>query len=305
MHESSQPSTRAYPTRRSLRQAEQRPARGRHGIAPVEQAEPETAISLEPEASLAAPEQLMLLRLPAMSVRPMNLPQASEFVDTSVSKRQKRVLHGASAFGGAAALVLTLTVAGIGPASDSAAAAAFAQQQRFGTGSSPETAYEMLGSVSPEELPEESLSSFVNYTDAAVQYPFAETVGLTDGFGHRDYPIAGFHDAQDFGAPYGTPVQAIADGVVLEAGWTTDGCGWGLKLQHRIDDMDVTSRYCHMAADSHSFKVGDTVKVADQVGLVGLTGITFGAHLHFVIQVDGEAIDPMPFLLKYNRSTRS
>ena len=60
-----------------------------------------------------------------------------------------------------------------------------------------------------------------------------------------------------------------------------------------------------MQYESHAYAVGDVIRVGDPVGRVGNTGLSFGSHLHFALTVDGERTDPMPFLLKYNRATRS
>lgn len=163
-------------------------------------------------------------------------------------------------------------------------------------------ALDALGTVTVTE--EDEGANFYNFADAEVQFPFPMSVTLTDGFAYRVYPVEQFHDAQDFAAPAGTPIQAIADGVVIEAGWAYDGCGFALTLEHRIDGNDVTSRYCHMQADSHSHKLGDRLRVGDQVGLVGQTGLAFGNHLHLALRLNNEPIDPLPFLTKYNKLTR-
>jgi murein DD-endopeptidase MepM/ murein hydrolase activator NlpD len=134
--------------------------------------------------------------------------------------------------------------------------------------------------------------------------PFAEKVLLTDPFGYRTAPVEQFHDAQDFAAAAGTPVLAIADGTVLETGFASDGCGFGVKLTHRIDGKKVTSRYCHMQMGSNTLATGDTVKMGSTVGRVGSTGLAFGPHLHFALVVDDVPTDPMPFLAKYSRIDR-
>lgn len=136
--------------------------------------------------------------------------------------------------------------------------------------------------------------------EAVVNFPFTEPVSLTDGFGYRSFPVAQFHDAQDFAASHGTPIVAIADGEVIEAGPADDGCGFGLKLEHEIDGTTVTSRYCHMVDNSHALAMGDEVKMGDSVGQVGNTGMSFGPHLHLAIRVDDEPVDPMPFLFEWN-----
>lgn len=131
--------------------------------------------------------------------------------------------------------------------------------------------------------------------DSKVRYPFDQEVVLTDGFGYRTAPVEQFHDAQDMAAPHGTPIRAIAGGVVIEAGFANDGCGFGLKLQHLVDGQTLTSRYCHMESNSHSYQIGDTINIGDLAGRVGNTGLSFGPHLHLALRLNGDPIDPMPY----------
>lgn len=146
--------------------------------------------------------------------------------------------------------------------------------------------------------------TYVNNPYGIVQYPFSRGVPLTDGFGYREAPIAQMHDGQDFAAGNGAAIRSIADGVVIEVGPTTDGCGTGVKIEHEVDGLAVASRYCHMQEDSTRVVVGEQVKVGQMIGRVGSTGMSFGAHLHLVIEVAGEAVDPMPFFEKYNAISR-
>ncbi|MEV8339436.1 MULTISPECIES: M23 family metallopeptidase [Leucobacter] len=148
----------------------------------------------------------------------------------------------------------------------------------------------------PNVTAEKGLVDASSLSDSSVRYPFDEQWPNTDSFGYRTEPVAQFHDAQDIGAPGGTSIRAIASGVVLEAGFATDGCGFGLKLQHNINGQDLTSRYCHMEANSHSYQVGDTVKIGDEAGRVGNTGMSFGPHLHLALRLNGEPIDPLPYI---------
>lgn len=147
---------------------------------------------------------------------------------------------------------------------------------------------------------EKGLIDTVNLTSTKLRYPFEQQVAHTSGFGYRVAPVAGFHDAQDFGAPAGTPILIIGDGVVVQAGWENDGCGWGLKVQHNVDGDDVTSRYCHMEQSSHSYKVGDLVSSGDIAGRVGNTGLSFGPHLHLELRLNGEPTDPLPLIAKHS-----
>jgi len=150
--------------------------------------------------------------------------------------------------------------------------------------------------ASLEVPPETGLVDPTLLENSPVRYPFASKMSLTDGFGPRTVPVSGFHDAQDFAAPDGTPVLVIAGGIVLEAGWADDGCGFGLKVQHLVDDETLTSRYCHMQSDSHDYEVGDRVRFGDTAGRVGNTGMSFGAHLHLALRLEGEPIDPLPYI---------
>ncbi|MFC5338159.1 M23 family metallopeptidase [Leucobacter denitrificans] len=127
--------------------------------------------------------------------------------------------------------------------------------------------------------------------------PFDKDWPLTDGFAYRTAPVEQFHDAQDFAAADGTPVKSIGSGVVIEAGYATDGCGFSLKVQHLIaNGSTLTSRYCHMQSDSHSYAIGDEIVIGDEVGRVGNTGLSFGSHLHLALKLNGTPIDPLPYL---------
>lgn len=239
---------------------------------------------------------------------PRHSPAASPACEASPRHRTlPRVLASAVALSCAAGLVATMALPGVvrAPAASEPveSAAALPQQELAPSAFATHDSFDALGAVSAEAAGDHI--AFVNFTDAEVQFPFASSQPLTDGFGPRDYPVAGMHDAQDFAAAAGTTVQAIARGKVLETGGSSDGCGFGVLLQHTIDGLKTTSRYCHLEWASNDLEVGQWVRVGDPVGRVGATGLAFGAHLHFALTVEGEAVDPMPFLTKYNRQTRS
>ncbi|MGY4719788.1 peptidoglycan DD-metalloendopeptidase family protein [Naumannella cuiyingiana] len=84
-----------------------------------------------------------------------------------------------------------------------------------------------------------------------------------------------YHTGQDLPAPIGTPIRAAVDGVVMPA----TGGGWaGNHVIIRASDGSSTL-YAHMSTTSVS--AGQTVKAGQQIGAVGMTGRTFGPHLHF------------------------
>jgi murein DD-endopeptidase MepM/ murein hydrolase activator NlpD len=89
---------------------------------------------------------------------------------------------------------------------------------------------------------------------------------------HHDYPAA------DIAAPNGSPVYALADGVVIGS-WRTPGsrCGIGFTLS-TIDGQTWT--YCHLAYLEPTLERGAALSAGAPVGLVGQTGHATGPHLH-------------------------
>lgn len=227
-------------------------------------------------------------------------PEPQARTRAPLSRRILRV----SAAGAVGALALCAALPLTSGAADAEQPASAAAAQRLFSEVSTEAMPASFAEVSAVDSEEAVSVDYRFDPEKAVNYPFAQPVLLTDVFGYRTAPVEQFHDAQDFAATEGTPIQAIADGVVLEAGYASDGCGFGLKLEHEIDGHTVTSRYCHMQTDSHAYAVGDEVAMGDPAGKVGATGLAFGAHLHLAVVMDDEPIDPMPFLAKYSRIDR-
>jgi hypothetical protein len=100
-----------------------------------------------------------------------------------------------------------------------------------------------------------------------------------------------FHAGIDIAAPVGTPVRAIAAGVVTFAGEIADGAVV-VEVEHA---PGVTSAYAHLEPGAPVHE-GDLVVSGDVIGSVGLTGITTGPHLHFAIWSAGEPLDPLTVL---------
>jgi murein DD-endopeptidase MepM/ murein hydrolase activator NlpD len=100
-----------------------------------------------------------------------------------------------------------------------------------------------------------------------------------------------FHTGTDIAAPWGSPIVAPAWGVVTFAGTMMDGA----EVVVIAHDGGLVSLYAHL--ENYVFpvlvKAGDTVKAGDQIGNVGLTGITTGAHLHYAVLKDGAPVDPL------------
>lgn len=117
---------------------------------------------------------------------------------------------------------------------------------------------------------------------------------LTCGFGYRRDPFTGrsaFHPAIDISAPAGYPISAPADGIVLLSG-ANGALGKAVALSH---GFGLTTRYGHLS--QIHVRSGDRVKRGEVIGKVGNSGRATGFHLHYEVHVDGQAVDPMSYIL--------
>ena len=130
--------------------------------------------------------------------------------------------------------------------------------------------------------------------------PFSRPIGIeyetTSLFGTRRsydggaYASGGYHAGQDFGAPEGVPILAPADGVVVLAE-QLQVRGNAVIVDH---GRGVYSGFWHMSRIGVA--PGQSVRAGDVLGLVGNTGLSTGAHLHWELVIHGIAVDPMQFL---------
>ena len=130
-----------------------------------------------------------------------------------------------------------------------------------------------------------------------ITQPFGPTaLELVPGRTYQGTYYAHFHDGIDLAAPLGSPVVAAADGRVTFVGYLPDGAmvvlvahaGGHVSMYAHLDDTFVRPRV----------RAGDTVKAGEVVGFVGLTGITTGPHLHFVVMRGGEPVDPLSLIAR-------
>ncbi len=129
--------------------------------------------------------------------------------------------------------------------------------------------------------------------EARLQQPLyvMPTKGIfTSNFGYRWGVL---HAGIDLANSIGTPIYAVSDGVVIDAG-PTAGYGMWVKLRHA--DGTVTL-YGHV--NTTLVSVGQRVMAGDQIATMGNRGNSTGPHLHFeVLQGGTERIDPVPWLAK-------
>ncbi|PYN35550.1 MAG: hypothetical protein DME01_11485 [Candidatus Rokuibacteriota bacterium] len=120
-----------------------------------------------------------------------------------------------------------------------------------------------------------------------------EFTRITSGFTYaRPHPILGGvrpHLAIDYGAPVGTPVRAVADGVVVHAGWN-GGNGIQVHLRHR---SGYETQYNHLSRIPSDIRAGARVRQKQIIGNVGATGLATGPHLDYRIVHNGTYVNPL------------
>lgn len=112
---------------------------------------------------------------------------------------------------------------------------------------------------------------------------------VTSGFAMRFHPILQNwrqHAGVDYGAPMGTPVRVVSDGIVEFAGWQ-NGYGNVVAVKHAGDRSTL---YAHLSRIA--VRKGQAVTQGMHIGAVGMTGWATGPHLHFEFKIGGQQRDP-------------
>jgi murein DD-endopeptidase MepM/ murein hydrolase activator NlpD len=139
------------------------------------------------------------------------------------------------------------------------------------------------------------------YSSDALSKPVTETHAMggllqpvfgriTSMFGMRRHPILGYtrmHAGVDFGAAWGSPIRATADGVVSYAGWH-GGHGQYVRLDH---GGGLGTGYGHMSRIAVSS--GTRVSAGQVIGFVGSSGLSTGPHLHYEMYRGGQVVNPL------------
>jgi murein DD-endopeptidase MepM/ murein hydrolase activator NlpD len=127
---------------------------------------------------------------------------------------------------------------------------------------------------------------------AMLKSPLKFEPRITSGFSrrrfhpvHRSYRP---HLGVDYAAPTGAPVVAIADGVVVSAGWAGGG-GNQVRLRHT---GGLESYYLHLSGFAKGIRAGVRVDQGQLIGRVGATGTATGPHLDYRLRRNGVFVDP-------------
>ena len=134
------------------------------------------------------------------------------------------------------------------------------------------------------------------------------TLRVTSPFGYRTDPVTGeggqghkgidltlwrgYSALSAIGAAWDGTVTDVRDGV--EGFDTVRSAGNRVTIDH---GDGVVTKYYHLENGSIPVQVGDSVAAGQVIGQMGSTGYSTGAHLHFQLEIYGEPVDPLPFLL--------
>jgi len=96
------------------------------------------------------------------------------------------------------------------------------------------------------------------------------------------------HRSIDYAAPHGTPVVAIADGVVSTAG---NRGGYGIMIE--VEHGEYRSQFAHLSGVASGVRKGSQVTQGQVIGYVGSTGNSTGPHLQYALFKNGTPINPL------------
>lgn len=116
---------------------------------------------------------------------------------------------------------------------------------------------------------------------------------LQGPWGMRIDPFSGegsFHRGVDIGAPYGTPVKATADGLVVQAGYV-GGYGRLVVIDH---GNGMQTWYAHLSRIT--VLPGQEVRRGEIIGGVGSSGRVTAPHLHYEVRIGGNPVNPSNYL---------
>lgn len=111
----------------------------------------------------------------------------------------------------------------------------------------------------------------------------------------REHPVLRItrpHQGIDIAAPVGEPILAPAKGRVIYAGNKSGGYGLTVEVDH---GFGYVTRFAH--ASRLNVRTGQTVERGQTIAEVGATGLVTGPHLHYEVEANGVAVDPLNFII--------
>jgi murein DD-endopeptidase MepM/ murein hydrolase activator NlpD len=121
---------------------------------------------------------------------------------------------------------------------------------------------------------------------------------VSSHYGQRTDPFSGklaMHNGLDFAGKEGSDVVAVAAGVIT---WTGSKTGYGELVEISHDDGYVT-RYAHNK--ENLVRAGDVVRKGETIALMGSSGRSTGAHVHYEVYKHGRPVDPSSYLRRTRR----
>lgn len=120
-----------------------------------------------------------------------------------------------------------------------------------------------------------------------------DLVRISSFYGFRRDPMRGvptMHTGIDFAGPIGTPIYSTGDGIVIEAGYSFNGYGNEVIVDH---GFGYKTRYAHL--HKINVKAGQRVKRAEMIATLGSSGKSTGPHLHYEVIVRGKPVNPINY----------
>jgi murein DD-endopeptidase MepM/ murein hydrolase activator NlpD len=149
------------------------------------------------------------------------------------------------------------------------------------------------------DIQKKEMDKLLKDVDARLEYLEARPTFLpvsgriTSRFGGRRHPFSrkyDFHEAVDLATKSGTAIRAPGKGIVTFSG-RQGGYGNMVEINH---GYGIVTRYAHNS--TNLVKKGDRVSKGQVIARVGSTGSSTGPHVHFEVEVNGKAVDPIKFV---------
>lgn len=135
------------------------------------------------------------------------------------------------------------------------------------------------------------------YIGGVMAWPVPGHTIISSTFGMRTHPITGvykLHTGIDISAPMGTDFIAVADGIVTKACYNP-AYGNMIIIDH---GGGIETLYAHGQDGGILVQIGDNVKQGQPILKVGSTGYSTGPHAHFEVRVNGQPVNPLPYVTR-------